>query len=238
LYKGLALTPPFFEIGPKAYLYGQGVLELAKCADSVSAKYAIQIIFTPQTVEIPLIVQNTKNLLVFAQHMDSLPIGRGIGSVLPEAIRSAGAVGVFLNHAEKPLKLAEIKRTILRADEVGLATLVCAGNLRDVKAIAAMHPNILLAEAPDLIGVGKRSEADQKAIQKINEIVWKIDPAIRVMHSAGISSGKDVYEIIKLGAQATGSTSGIIKAKDPCAMVEEMVSSVRRAWDETHLKNK
>jgi len=234
MYSGLKLIPPFFEIGPKAYLYGRQVLALAKCADEVSARYQVQIIFTPQYVDIPLIVHETQNLLVFAQHMDFLPVGRGIGSVLPEAVKAAGAVGVLLNHAEKPLSLAEIKRTIQRADEVGLGTLVCAGNLKGVLAVARMHPNALLAEAPELIGVGKRSEEDQKAISKINEIVWKVDPEIRVLHGAGISCGNDVYEIIKLGAQATGSTSGIIKAADPCAMVEEMISSVRKAWDETH----
>ena len=234
MYSGLKLIPPFFEIGPKAYLYGRQVLALAKCADEVSARYQVQIIFTPQYVDIPLIVHETQNLLVFAQHMDFLPVGRGIGSVLPEAVKAAGAVGVLLNHAEKPLSLAEIKRTIQRADEVGLGTLVCAGNLKDVLAVARMHPNALLAEAPELIGVGKRSEEDQKAISKINEIVWKVDSEIRVLHGAGISCGNDVYEIIKLGAQATGSTSGIIKAADPCAMVEEMISSVRKAWDETH----
>ena len=234
MYSGLKLIPPFFEIGPKAYFYGRQVLALAKCADEVSARYQVQIIFTPQYVDIPLIVHETLNLLVFAQHMDFLPVGRGIGSVLPEAVKAAGAVGVLLNHAEKPLSLAEIKRTIQRADEVGLGTLVSAGNLKDVLAVARMHPNALLAEAPELIGVGKRSEEDQKAISKINEIVWKVDPEIRVLHGAGISCGNDVYEIIKLGAQATGSTSGIIKAADPCAMVEEMISSVRKAWDETH----
>jgi triosephosphate isomerase (TIM) len=132
------------------------------------------------------------------------------------------------------LSMAEINRTIRRADEVGLATLVCAGDQGEVQQVALMHPNIVLAESPDLIGVGKRSESDQKAIQKINELVWQVDPAIRVLHGAGISCGQDVYEIIKLGAQATGSTSGIIKAADPFAMVEEMISSVRKAWDETH----
>jgi triosephosphate isomerase len=234
MYSGLQLNPPFFEIGPKAYLYGEEVLKLARCADEVSARYHVQIIFTPQTVDIPLIVHETRHLLVFAQHMDSLPVGRGIGSVLPEAIQAAGARGVLLNHAEKPLPLEEIRRTVARADEVGLATLVCAGNLDEVKAVAEMHPNIVLAEAPELIGVGKRSEQDMLAIQKINQTVWQVDPAIRVLHGAGISCGKDVYEIIKLGAQATGSTSGIIKAANPCAMVEEMISNVRKAWDETH----
>lgn len=234
MYAGITLNPPFFEIGPKAYLFGQDALALALCADEVSVRYNVQIIFTPQYVDIPLIAKGTKHLLVFAQHIDSLPVGRGVGSVLPEAVKAAGAVGALLSHAEKPLPMDEIERTIRRADEVGLATLVCAGSLADAEKIARMKPNAVLAESPELIGVGKRSESDQTTIQKANQAVWKVDPAIRVLHGAGISNGQDVYEIIKLGAQATGSTSGIIKAADPYAMVDEMIRSVRLAWDETH----
>jgi triosephosphate isomerase len=166
MFQGLRLSPPFFEIGPKAYLYGSEVLSLAKFADEISAKYKVQIIFTPQYVDIPLLVRETKNLLIFAQHMDALPIGRGVGSVLPEAIRAAGAVGVLLNHAEKPLPLETIQLTIQRADEVGLASMVCAGCLEDVKTIAKMRPNILLAESPELIGTGTRTADDQKNIRK------------------------------------------------------------------------
>jgi triosephosphate isomerase len=97
-----------------------------------------------------------------------------------------------------------------------------------------MNPDILLAEAPELIGSGKRSENDLAAIQIINDIVWEINPKIRVMHSAGISCGQDVYNIIAAGAQATGSTSGIIKASDPLGMFDEMLFNVRQAWDEYH----
>jgi len=234
MYKGLKLTPPFFEIGPKAYLYGQQALALAKFADQVSVKYDVQIIFTPQYVDIPLLAQQTKNLLIFAQHMDALTIGRGVGSVLPEAVKSAGAVGVLLNHAEKPLSHELIQQTIQRADQVGLASMVCAGSLAEVEIVARMNPNILLAEAPELIGTGKRTSGDQSTIRQINELVWDINPEILVLHGAGISTGKDVYEIIALGAQATGSTSGIIKAKDPFVMTEEMIRAVREAWDQTH----
>ena len=45
---------------------------------------------------------------------------------LAESVKEAGAVGVMLNHAEKKLTLDVIKQTIARADEVGLATIVCA----------------------------------------------------------------------------------------------------------------
>ena len=233
MHQGLGLLPPFFEIGPKAYLYGKEVLRLAQFADKMSEKYNVPIIFTPQCVDIPLIVNKTKNLLVFAQHMDPLEVGRGVGSVLPEAIQAAGAVGVLLNHAEKPLSFDIIQKTVKRADEVGLATMVCAGDLAEVGRIAELNPNIILAESPELIGVGKREESDQEAIRTINDLVRGINPDILVLHGAGISCGKDVFDIISLGAQATGSTSGIIKADDPNSMVEEMIRSVREAWNLT-----
>lgn len=234
MHRGLQITPPFFEIGPKAYLYGEDVLRLARHANRMSAKYRVQIIFTPQYVDIPLLARRTRNLLIFAQHMDSLPVGRGVGSVLPEAVKAAGAVGVLLNHAEKKLTHEELERTIRRADEVGLASMACADNLEEAVKVARMSPNIIIAESPDLIGVGKRGKNDRQAVDKINAAIWGISPEIRVLHGAGISCGQDVYNIIAAGSQAAGSTSGILKADDPFAMLEEMIRSVRAAWDETH----
>ncbi len=225
------VTPPFFEIGPKAYVYGKDALALAKHADAMSEKYDVQIFFTPQYVDIPIIAQEMKRVQVFAQHMDSLRVGRGIGSVLPEAIKAAGAAGVLLNHAEKRLPMEELKRTVARADEVGLATMVCADNLEDAVRIARMNPNIIIAEAPEQIGKGSRRDDDQRTIEGINRAVWEINPKIGVLHAAGIRTGRDVYDVIAAGAQGTGSTSGILLAKDPFAMLEEMIGAARRAWN-------
>lgn len=55
-----------------------------------------------------------------------------------------------------------------------------------------------------------------------------------VLQGAGISNGQDVYNTIKLGAQATGTTSGIMKSDRPYEMVEEMIYNLRKAWDELH----
>ena len=116
--------PPFFEVGPKAYLYGEEFVELAKFADQLSKKYDVRIVATPQYVDIPMVAKETENIFVFAQHMDSLRPGRGIGSVLPEALKAAGADGTFLNHAEKRISIDELEKTITRAKEVGLMTIV------------------------------------------------------------------------------------------------------------------
>jgi triosephosphate isomerase (TIM) len=234
MYGGLKITPPFFEIGPKAYLYGQTVLELARHADALVRKYDVRIVFTPQSVDIRLVAEGTRNLLVFAQHMDSLPVGRGTGSVLPEAVKAAGAVGVLLNHVEKRLSMDELEHTILRADQVGLASMACADNLDDALVIACMAPNIIIVESPDLIEGSSRPENDREAVALINNTIWAINPEIRVLHGAGITRGQDVYNIISAGSQAAGSTSAIIKAPDPLGMLEEMIRAEREAWDQTH----
>lgn len=232
MYKGLEIKPPFFEVGPKAFLYGEKMLALAKVIDKTAMKYDLDVIVTPQYTDIQLLSQNTERILVFAQHMDYLTPGRGLGSVLPEAVKAAGAVGVMLNHAEKPLTLEEIEKTIARADEVGLGTIVCADTVEDVKKIAKMGPNLIVAEPTDLIGTGQTSDSNYviETIKTVNEI----NPDIMVLQGAGISNGQDVYNTIKLGAQATGTTSGIMKSDRPYEMVEEMLYNLRKAWDELH----
>ena len=232
MYKDFKIKPPFFEIGPKAIIWGEKMLALAKVIDKVAIKYDVDIIVTPQYSDIKLLADNTERILVFAQHMDPLMPGRGLGSVLPEAIKAAGAKGVMLNHAEKPLDMETLEKTIRRADEVGLATIVCADTIEDVKKIAHMSPNLIVAEPTELIGTGTTS--DSNYVLETIKAVQEINPDIMVLQGAGISNGQDVYNTIKLGAQATGSTSGILKATDPYAMVEEMIFNLRKAWDELH----
>ncbi len=232
MYKGFKITPPFFEIGPKAYIYGDEVLELAKAAEKASTKYDVGIIFTPQYTDIRLIAEATEHILIFAQHMDPLQPGRGLGSVLPEAVQKAGAVGVMLNHDEKPMQVSELRRTIQRADHVGLASIVCADSISDATAIANFAPNIIVAEPSELIGTGETSS--EEYVKAAYTAIKGVNPDIRILQGAGISSGEDVYNVIKSGAEATGASSGIVKADDPCAMIDEMICAVRTAWDEVH----
>ncbi len=232
MYRGLKLKPPLFEIGLKGYIYGNQALELAKEADRISEKYDIGIIFDPQYVDIPLIARETRNIFVFSQHMDSVEVGRGLGSVLPEALKNAGAVGTLLNHAERRITLTEISKAIKRADEVGLATLVCADSPEEAAAVAQLKPNMILAEPPDLIG--SSSAVGKEFIEKTMALVKSIDPEIIVFNSAGIKTAEDVRNVIMLGAEATGSTSGILKAKDPYSVMEEMVKALKEGWLEIH----
>lgn len=232
MYGNYRIKPPFFEIGPKCIMWGERFLKLAKAVDRIAYRYDLDVILTPQYTDIRLIAENTERVHVYAQHMDPLRPGRGLGSVLPEAVKDAGAVGVMLNHAEKKLTPEVIAETIARADEVGLATIVCADSVSEIKAVAAMHPNLIVAEPTELIGTGKTSSLSY--VTETIGIVRETDPRIMVLQGAGISTPDDVRRVILAGAEATGCTSGIIKSSDPEAMAEEMLFELRRSWDEVH----
>ena len=230
MYRGINFKPPFFEIGPKSYIYGKQILQLAKAADAASAKYGVNIIFTTPFPDIRPVAEETENIFVFAPHMDPISAGRGVADILPESIKAAGAVGVMLNHCEKPITYSVLRKAIKRADELELMTIVCADSIAEAKAVALLEPNIIVAEPSELIGTGKTSGPEY--VHASITAIKSVNPKILVLQAAGISSGKDVYDVIYAGAEATGSSSGIIRAPDSAAMVDEMIHAVREAWDD------
>lgn len=226
------ITPPFFEIGPKNYIYGDEVLRMAKIADKTAAKYDVRVIFTAPYANIEAVAKNTKNLIVFTPHFDLIPVGRGIAKVLPESVHAAGARGVFLNHCECPQPLAEISSSIQKCRELKMYSLVCADSMPEIKAVAQLGPDIIIAEPTDVIGSGKM--ADMSYVTESIEAIHAIDSDISILVGGGISSGEDVYRTILAGADATGTSSGIFKAADPEKMTDEMLRALREAWNERH----
>lgn len=231
MVKDYKISEPFFEYGPKCYMYGETLLEMAKGLDKLAEKYDMDIVLDIPDTEIYNVARNVKRVHVYSQHMDSIPVGRGMGRTLPEAVKAAGAVGVMLNHAERKLSLEEIEKAIKRADELGLATMVCADSIEEVKAIAKLGPNILVAEPSELIGTGK--PADKQYVDEVIRVIKEINPDVKPFPSAGISKGEDCYNIIKAGSSASGCSSAIAKAAEPLKLAEEMIAAVRRAYDET-----
>ena len=223
---------PFFEFGPKAYLYGEKMIKLAEYADELAVKYDVDIIIDPQTLDIPEMARRCRHVRVFAQHMDPISAGRGMGTVLPEALREWGAQGTLLNHAEKQLTLTGLELAIRRAKELGLLTMVCTDNPDQAAAIAAYSPEIIVVESPLLIGKGERKTEDNRMIHEINERIRAVDSGIRLLHSAGIKTAEDIYNVIASGSDGAGSSSALALAEDPYRMFHDMVAAVRRACDE------
>lgn len=162
--------------------------------------------------------------------MDSLRPGRGMGSVLPEALAAAGVQAVTLNHVEKPLRLDQLANAIERANEVGLITLVCADSVKEVSAVAQLKPDVIICEQTKLIGTGVTT--DEEYMVLTTEAIKAIDKDIKIVQAAGIKNGADVYRLIKAGSAGTGSSSGIALHPDRNKILEEMILGVVKARDE------
>lgn len=221
------IRTPYFEVGVKNYIYGKAVFEMADVLEEASAKYDVDVIYIVPYMEIREVAKRTKRLKIFAPYMDPVYMGRGMGLVLPEGIKDAGAIGVLMNHCEKPMTLPQIKKTIDRANELDLLSFACADSIAEAKAIAQLHPDIINPEPTELIGSGQAS--DMSYVMDVTRAIREIDPHILVEQAAGITRGQQVFDFICAGSDGAGAGSGIFNAKDPYAAADEMIRSVRDA---------
>ena len=168
--------------------------------------------------------------------MDTLRPGRGMADILPEALRAAGAEGVVVNHCEKPMSLPQIKKTIDRARELDMLVFACADTVAEAKAIAELHPDIINPEPSELIGGTGGGVSDMGYVKEVIKEIRAIDADILIEQAAGITNGEQVYNFIMAGSEAAGAASGIMNAKDPIAMIDEMIAATRRAKDDLAAK--
>lgn len=222
-----ALTPPFFEIGIKNYLYGDAVFELAVAADRAAARYNLDVLFIAPYADIRRIAEGTERLVVLAPYMDTLRPGRGLAQVLPESLKAAGAQGVVVNHSERPMSLAQIRETINRADELDLLTFACADTIEDARAIAHYHPDILNPEPAELIGSGQTGGLE--FMHASTAAVKRVSSDILVEQAAGITTAGQVAEYVAAGADGVGVASGIARAEDPIGRLNEMLEAFASA---------
>ena len=205
-------------------------MELARAADSAALKYDVDVLFISPYTEIRRIREQCPHLVILAPYMDTLRPGRGMADVLPEALKAAGAQGVVINHCERPMTLSAIKKTIDRANELDMLSFVCADTIAEAKAIAQLRPDIINPEPTELIGSGQAS--DMSYVSEVIRAVKAIDPGIMVEQAAGITTAKQVYEFIMAGSEAAGSASGIVNSSNPLALLDEMVSYVKKARED------
>ncbi|WP_121640756.1 triose-phosphate isomerase [Virgibacillus sp. Bac330] len=213
---------PVFIVNPKSYLYGSDLLKLAKITDSLAEKYAVDVFFTGQLIDLQQVIEETKHVIVTAQHMDYLVPGRGMGHVLPDALKNKGVKAVVLNHAENPLTLSELDKTIRRANELGIITIACADTVKQCKAVAELEPHMIICEPTELIGSGATSASSYR--KETTTAIKEIHSEILVLQAAGVSTGEDVRKVLQEGADGTGGTSGIINAPNWETKLEEMIS--------------
>ena len=210
----------------KTYLESTGLqaLRLAEICEDISRDYSVQMVVVPQAADIQAISKAVK-IPVYAQHVDGVGYGGFTGHVTAASLKAAGATGSLINHSERRLRLAEIEASISACRQVGLKTIVCTNNVATTRAAAALQPDYVAVEPPELIGSGiPVSKASPEVIVNSVEAVKGIAPQVSVLCGAGITHGEDLRSALELGSVGVLLASGIIKAKDQRKALEDLVT--------------
>jgi len=215
----------FLVINTKAKKNGvaRRVETIAKAARKYSKK-GVEIILAVQTSDIMRI---SKIVTTYAQHVDPIPYGSYTGWILPEAVKQAGAKGTLINHSEHKLDMKDIKKTIIRAREVGLKTLVCTSSIDEGRKIARLNPDFLAFEDPQLIGTKKSvSETEPETVKRFADMVKRINPKIISLCGAGIADANDVEAAIRLGTHGVLLSTAVVSAKNPSLAIKNLIGGM------------
>ncbi len=165
---------------------------------------------------------------MYAQHIDPIKPGSSTGWTLPEAVKSAGAVGTLINHSEHRLILADIDTCIIRAKDLGLETLVCTNNVATSKAVSTFSPSMIAIEPPELIGGDiSVTTADPGIVSNTVKAVQSINKTVKILCGAGVKNGKDVAKAIELGADGVLLASGVVKAKNKEEVLRDLAVGIK-----------
>lgn len=219
---------PVVMLNVKTYIesLGKNGLKLAKICEEVAQETGRSIVICPQVTDLAKIIEEV-NIPVYAQHIDPYDPGSHTGSVSAEAIKDLGCEGTLVNHSENRLKLADIEFNIAKAKKIGLKTVVCTNNIATSAAVAALNPNTIAVEPPELIGTGiSVSKAQPEVVSNTVASVRNINKDVHLLCGAGISTGEDVSSAIKLGTEGVLLASGVVKAKDPKNVLISMAENL------------
>ncbi len=205
---------PIIVINFKTYKSGKEALKLAKAIEKVDRKIIIGV----QATDLYLISRNTR-LQVYCQHVDAFNMGRNTGFVLPEAVKSDGAIGVFLNHSEHKLDFEILDRSVRRCKELGLKTLVFASDLQEAKKVEELNPDFIIIEPPELVA-GDISVSTARP-ELISDVANNLKCEFLV--GAGIKNYNDVKKSMELGSSGIAISSAITTAKNPTKILKELI---------------
>lgn len=194
---------------------GQSALALTQILETVAHESQVKIIPVVQATDVREIVSAT-TLEVWVQKIDPVEFGAHTGSVLAESVLEDGAFGTFLNHSETKFEnFDELAMASDRAKEVGLKTLIFAGNLEELKDVCSLNPNYVAYEPSELIGSTSTSvaQAQPEIISQAHEIASAA--GIPLIVGAGVHSRNDVKKSLELGAVGVAVATDVVRAEDP-----------------------
>ena len=208
---------PLVILNFKTYLESTGdkALQLAKALEQVAEETGVNMAAAPQGADLRKLSEEV-NIPILAQHIDPVDAGGHTGSMLLECAKEAGASGTLINHSEQRMQLADIDMVVNKINTANMTSVVCTNNIPTSAAAAAMKPNFVAIEPPELIGSGiPVSQAEPKIVEGSVAAIKEVNSSVRVLCGAGISTGDDMKAALELGSEGVLLASGIILAPDP-----------------------
>jgi triosephosphate isomerase (TIM) len=211
---------PVILVNFKTYPAGTGAraVKLAKVCEEVAKRHDADIRVAVQAADIYR-VASAVSIPVYAEHIDAVEPGRNTGFILPEDVKAEGAAGTLLNHSEHRLTQSVLEDAVKRAKAAGLKVIICAATPADGKKVAALMPEFVAIEPPELIG-GDVSVSAAKPDVIRKSVEWIASP---VLVGAGIHTNEDLRVARTLGARGVLLASGVVLAKDPKKVLERLL---------------
>ena len=221
-----SMSKPLVLVNFKTYesAHSQAALDLAREIES-SSKEGVQLVIACSAFDLSTLSCET-GLEVWSQHLDPVGMGSFTGWLLPENAIARGAAGTLINHAEHKVDLETVERLLTQLPE-SFPVCACAADVEEAKALAALSPTFIAVEPPELIGGDiSVTTADPSIVSDTVAAVKSVNPDVRVLCGAGVKNGSDVARAIELGAEGVLLASGVTKADNPSAVVEDLLSSL------------
>lgn len=165
---------------------------------------------------------------IISQHVDDVPVGATTGFIVPEIVKSYGALGSIINHSEHKIEHVQIKNLVKRLHDLEMVSIVCAADLDEVDSVSRFSPDFLAIEPPELIGKGVAvSKANPSIIKDSLRVAKRNSPAVRVLCGAGIVDKYDVEKALELGVEGILIASGIVKSSSWYNKILELSSVLK-----------
>ncbi len=125
------------------------------------------------------------------------------------------------------MKISEIEEVLEIAKSAELSTIVCANTAGVSAAVAALDPEMIAIEPPELIGSGVAvSKAKPELITRTVTRIRDVNHTVRILCGAGVSYPDDVAKAIELGTEGVLVASSIVKSKEQGRLLSEMAKAM------------
>ena len=202
--------------------HGASAEELARAMSGIDTD--ARMIAAVSALDLAAVVAAAPDLEVWCQHLDPVGFGSNTGWLHPDTAVERGATGTLINHAEHKVSIEHVAMLLDQVPE-DFCVCACAADIDEAQALAALGPTYVAVEPPELIGGDVSvTSADPGIVSGTVAAVREVTDEVGILCGAGVKSGADVATAMELGTTGVLLASGVTKADDPGAALDDLVS--------------